>query len=130
MTNKDILKAMGQIDPQLILEAEAGMRAEMMGKKKLQLTYVRWGVAAACLMILASAFGNRQLENKLPENEIVGNITDNPEISIPPVENQAYYTAEELQSLFDSRKNDFVATSYYTEVYVPSLDYLVVFRFL
>lgn len=134
MTNKDILNAMGNIDPKLILDAEPSKRRETIEKKQVKTIRARWGMVAASFVIFAMTIWGigdwlleRQSGNKFPDNHMVGEVPNNidkPTITSSPVDKQAYYTAEELQNFFDMRKNDAVATSYYTEVFVPSMEYL------
>lgn len=135
MTSRDILNAMGGIDAKLILDAAPAEKKKWIVQRK----WVKWGMMTACFGILAmllisvaNAFMKHTLESEWSGNELVGELPSNPEVTDtnPSVDEKAHYSAEEIQALFDIRKNDVIATSYYTKVYVPSAEDLKVPSFL
>lgn len=79
-------------------------------KKSAKKVWFRLGAIAACFVLIVSAL-------------IVMQKTNSPDI---PTWDTAHYSAEDIANLFNSAKNDGVATNAYTEIYVPNSKYLYI----
>ena len=101
MTKKNFIYAMGNIDPSFIERAAPG---EKIPKRKTN-AFVRWGSLAACVVLIVCACIPILRWIVLP---------------VPPVYENANYSAFEIGEFFGQMKNG--ATTSYTKVYAPSKD--------
>lgn len=119
MTNKNLLQAMGRIDPKLILDAAP----DVPQKKSVNNTWVKWASLAACLCLIAIAAFTITL--RLNEN---GDIVDN----VLPTDMDKIIWSNEFGSDSDSEEGYlewngfFVDSSLYDVLQNDSDDYIAV----
>lgn len=109
MTNKNIYRSLGGLDPELIMKAAP---AEKVQRKKKN-AWIRWGTVAACFILVLSIISIVPMpqDNNLPD---------------VPTWDTAQYSAEEIGNLFGLNTYDGVATNAYTTIYVPNSKYLYI----
>ena len=98
MTNKNIYRSLGGLDPELIMRAAP---AEKVQKEKKS-AWVKWASMAACFVLIASAI-----------------------LVVPMLQDTALYSADEIAALL-YEDVDGVATNAYTKIYVPNSEYLYI----
>ena len=109
MTNKNIFRCLGTLDPVLIDQAAPAEKAQ----KKKRNAWITWVSLAACLCLIVGAGVVLPMirESQLPN---------------VPTWDSAQYSAEEIANLFGSIKYDSVSTNAYTKIYVPDSKYLYI----
>ncbi len=115
MTRKKISDALGQIDDRHVTEV-----AEFAGKKKKPL-WLRWGAIAACFVLTVSAcailWHLPTDDPPVTDDPLVTDDPPSPPTYNPPVYNQAYLSAEDVEKAFEPVDG---ATSSYTKVCRPA----------
>lgn len=109
MTSRNLLDAMGGIDPQLILEAAP----DAVKPKRAGGLWMKWGAMAACLAVIVGAI------LAVPVLRVITRP------AVPTWDNPPY-TAEEISELFSMKYLDGVATNAYTKVHVPDAEFLYI----
>lgn len=109
MTNRNLLNAIGGIDPRLILEAAP----DAVKPKRTGKLWMKWGAVAACLAVIVGAILAVPVLRVITRPEV-------PTWDNPP------YTAEEISELFSMKYYDGVATNAYTKVHVPDDKFLYI----
>jgi len=112
MTNKNIYRSLGGLDPELVMKA-APSENTAGRKRRKRSVWVKWCSLAACLvLVVSSALAVLVLrERNLPDI---------------PIWDTAQYSAEEISKMFDLYAYDSVATNAYKKIYVPDSKYLYI----
>ena len=98
-----------------IVESYIKQKDSLMQRRKTQGVWLRIVAIVACLAVLVGA------AIILPMLSKDNSSTPPPTV---PIWDGAQYSADEVAGLFDSMKNDSVATNAYTKIYVPDSKYL------
>ena len=121
MTNKNIYKSLGGLDPELIMKAAPDNKVQ----KKSNIM-ARWIVVAACIALIIGAVIALPMLTRNPSDkpmEVTTTPKDNGN-SDPPIV-QLSYTAKDIAKFFDGQRAA-EGTNAYTKVYVSDSKYLLI----
>ena len=121
MTNKNIYKSLGSLDPELIMKAAPDNKVQ----KKSNIM-VRWIAVAACIALIIGAVIALPMLTRNPSDkpmEVTTTPKDNGN-SDPPIV-QLSYTAKDIANFFDGQRAA-EGTNAYTKVYVSESKYLLI----
>lgn len=114
MRKNQLNEGLNHIDAEIV-EGYLKQKDRLNQKRKTRSAWLRFAVIAACFVLIISAV---IIPPMLLE--------DDPSTPPPtvPTWDGAQYSADDVAGLFDSMKNDSVATNAYTKIYVPDSKYL------
>lgn len=114
MRKNQLNEGLNHIDAEIV-EGYLKQKDRLNQKRKTRSAWLRFAVIAACFVLIISAV---IIPPMLLE--------DDPSTPPPtvPTWDGAHYSADDVAGLFDSMKNDSVATNAYTKIYVPDSKYL------
>ena len=114
MRKNQLNEGLNHIDAEIV-EGYLKQKDRLNQKRRTRSAWLRFAVIAACFVLIISAV---IIPPMLLE--------DDPSTPPPtvPTWDGAQYSADDVAGLFDSMKNDSVATNAYTKIYVPDSKYL------